>query len=102
MRIATVTLLLLTGLGMSAAYAADSTTTSSPPSGTAEATVQTNAMEDPNRIVCKQYESTGSRLHGTRICHTVQEWEAIRHLSEMQVDKSSSSAAVAAIPPSSH
>jgi hypothetical protein len=67
-----------------------------------QSAAQTNPMEDPNRMVCKRYESTGSRLHGGQICHSVQEWNAIRHLSELQVEKSSNAAAVAKIPPSSH
>lgn len=102
MRVLTAAFLLLTGVGISATYAEDTSAAVPAPSGSAQAGGQTNAMEDPNRIVCKQYESTGSRLHGSRVCHTAQEWETIRHLSQMQVDKSSNSAAVAAIPQSSH
>jgi hypothetical protein len=105
MRVSKFMVLLLTVVGLSSPCTATSATPTDPvpaPSSAAPATVQTNSMDDSNRMVCKYYESTGSRLHGSKICHTVQEWNAIRHLSEMQVDKSSNAAAVAKIPPSSH
>ena len=105
MRVSNVALSLLTIVAVSAACLANAATTTdagNSPSPAATPTAQTNPMENPDRMVCKRYESTGSRLHGSRICHTVQEWNAIRHLSEMQVEKSSNAAAVAAIPPSAH
>jgi hypothetical protein len=35
-------------------------------------------QKDPNRVICRDMEATGSRLNRRRECHTAGEWEEIR------------------------
>lgn len=40
-------------------------------------------QRDPDRVVCRRAETTGSILGGRRVCKTVAEWDAIaRNLRE--------------------
>ena len=47
------------------------------PTGGAAQTAANNGLPDPNQIVCKREEVTGSRLAGARECHTRAEWAQI-------------------------
>ena len=33
---------------------------------------------DPNRVICRRVETTGS-IRGTKVCHTLAEWDALNH-----------------------
>lgn len=34
---------------------------------------------DPNRVICKHEEEIGTRLGGSKVCHTHAEWDQIGH-----------------------
>jgi len=62
--------MLLASPGVS--YAGDSTSGQATP--VAEAKV---AAKDPDRIVCRSEEATGSRIP-SKVCHTAREWDQMR------------------------
>ncbi len=65
---------LLSALTLGApAFAADAPVTDAKKS---EATAKPKTY-DPDRIVCRAVEQTGSRLGTTRVCRTVAEWDQI-------------------------
>lgn len=42
--------------------------------------------KDPNRLICERQEEIGSRLGGTRVCHTAAQWDELRKASRQQVE----------------
>lgn len=48
----------------------------------------TAGAKDPNRQICEEFNETGSRLAGRRICMTAAEWAAQRQLQRDEVEKS--------------
>ncbi|RYE56135.1 MAG: hypothetical protein EOP18_04820 [Rhizobiaceae bacterium] len=44
--------------------------------------------KDPNRMICKSEEQTGSRLNKKKTCMTATQWEEQRRLSRMEIDRS--------------
>lgn len=43
--------------------------------------------EDKNKVICKTYKETGSRLGGKRICMTENQWAEHRRLTKEAVDR---------------
>ena len=43
--------------------------------------------QDPNKVVCKNIEKTGSRLGKQRACHTNAEWAELRRQTRQTVEK---------------
>jgi hypothetical protein len=65
------------------ASAPDSTTSAAPAAAPAHA-----PETDSNRIVCRVGPPpTGSRLGGTRECHTQQEWDRIRQEQKNMIER---------------
>ncbi len=62
-------------------------------SAPAETAPPKNARLDPNATVCKHVEVTGSRLQGSKVCKTRQEWrdyaEEARRATESRQNQSS-------------
>ena len=46
----------------------------------------TPKAKDPNRIICERQEEIGSRLGGTKVCHTAAQWDEIRRASREQAE----------------
>jgi len=42
---------------------------------------------DPNQVICKREENTGSRLGGSKICHTRQEWADVAAQARTNTDR---------------
>jgi hypothetical protein len=53
--------------------------------GTAAA--QTKASKDPNRVICRTEETTGSRLQAERRCLTAQQWAELQRETRMEMDR---------------
>ena len=69
-------------ISLAAAAAAETitpTTSSAPAASPAadqdDAPAKPKPQSDPNQVVCKAEQVTGSRLGGHRICHTRAEWD---------------------------
>jgi len=69
-----LSLALIASLGAGAAFAADT--------ATAPGQQPKKGGFDPNQIICKSVEETGSHLGGQRVCATWAEWDA-----QSQVDQ---------------
>jgi hypothetical protein len=39
------------------------------------------------RIICEKQEQLGSRLGGAKVCHTKEEWDALRMETRSEVEK---------------
>lgn len=71
------------GLLMSSASALAQTTT-----GDAATAAQAAPAEDPNEIVCKAGEPVlGTRIPGSRICHTRKQWAQIQFDSQQALQQ---------------
>jgi invasion protein IalB len=57
-----------------------------PPADPAAPASTAQKARDPNRIICERQEEIGSRLGGTKICKTAQQWEQSRQQSRSDVD----------------
>lgn len=57
----------------------------------AQNTKDNEEVGDPNRVICRTYHETGSRLKKERTCHTAAEWAEIRRQQRMTVDRIQSS-----------
>ncbi|HZL01446.1 MAG TPA: hypothetical protein VFC47_16285 [Caulobacteraceae bacterium] len=69
--------LLFSTVAASAQAAADTTAA---PAATQPAPVRTaQDGRDPNRVICKREETVGTRLGGTKECHTAVVWDEIGH-----------------------
>jgi hypothetical protein len=55
------------------------------PSGAAGAAL--NTENDPNSVICRRVESTGSRLQAKRVCATAAEWAAIKAANRLAVER---------------
>ncbi len=76
-RSAILTLAAILGLAATPALAGDPQP-GSPPAAPSETPHHTTSSRlDPNEVVCKRQEESGTRLGGTKICHTRQEWSDI-------------------------
>jgi hypothetical protein len=42
--------------------------------------------DDPNRMICRSLEGSGSRLERQRACHTAAEWVEIRRQTRAAID----------------
>ena len=42
---------------------------------------------DPNRMICKTVEESGSRLKRVRACHTQAEWDELRRQMKQNIDR---------------
>lgn len=67
-----------------AVFAAPVAAQTAPPATGAPAA--TDKAKDPNRIICERQEEIGSRLGGTKVCHTAAEWAALRKDNREQVE----------------
>lgn len=74
--------LLILALASTSAFAADETTKGKPRDGTTELVIVEDKMAgkeelgDPNRVICRKEDSTGSRVSARRVCATASEWAA--------------------------
>ena len=75
---------LATGALLSAGqtFAADVPAAPPPPSAMPHAASHT----DPTEVICKREQNTESRLGGTKICHTRQEWAEMSAAARTSVD----------------
>jgi hypothetical protein len=55
--------------------------------GPALAQSKSDAKKDPNRKICDKFEETGSRLGGTRVCMTAQQWDEQRRTQRADVER---------------
>ena len=46
---------------------------------------------DPNRVICRKQNDTGSRLTSKRICLTAAEWSAMKSQNRQAVERTQSS-----------
>jgi hypothetical protein len=46
---------------------------------------KTSSKYDPNKIICKTEEATGSRLDAKRVCHTRAEWAETNRVTQQAV-----------------
>ena len=42
---------------------------------------------DPNKLVCKRFKESGSRLAGKKVCMTAAEWERQRREEQQMVER---------------
>jgi hypothetical protein len=68
---------LLLGASQASASAGDPAATPAPAAPPPTATPAATSRFDPNQVICKHQDQTGSRLGGGKICHTRQEWADI-------------------------
>jgi hypothetical protein len=76
-------------LSASAFAAADPTSAQTPqPAATAAAATAppTKNAPDPNKLICKTTEVTGSRLGGSRTCLTRQQWDEMARANSQAVE----------------
>lgn len=73
----------LGGLGM-AALLAGAAALAEPPAG-GDASLKAN-KSDPNRLICRTLEGSGSRLERQRACHTAAEWAELRRQTRASID----------------
>jgi hypothetical protein len=41
---------------------------------------------DPNKLICRTTEETGTRLNRRRACHTLAEWEELRRQMKANIE----------------
>ena len=46
-----------------------------------------NDAKDPDRMICKSEEQTGSRLAKKKVCMTAAEWKESRRQQRMEIDR---------------
>lgn len=73
---------------------ADGPTPSPSAPAAATATVKKPSAHDPNRMVCKTEEITGSRLEGHRTCMTAADWDAKARQGRENLDDAEARAAM--------
>lgn len=66
-----------------AAHAADST----PPAKPAATSHDGKKPDDPNRMICKSQEVTGSAIPTHKVCRTKQEWDDLTEQSRQMMDQ---------------
>lgn len=42
---------------------------------------------DPNRVICRTIEESGSRLKRVRACHTQAEWDELKRQMKQNIEK---------------
>jgi hypothetical protein len=42
---------------------------------------------DPNKVVCRTESEMGTRLKRAKVCHTLAEWDDMRHQTDRNVEK---------------
>jgi hypothetical protein len=90
LRRALVSAAVLATFAAPAALAQTQTTTTSPAPAVAPAAGQTTKMAsngyDPNEVVCRRIEETGTRLGGEKVCMTRFQWDQKRDQARDQLD----------------
>jgi len=74
--IAAFSAFVLLAAGQAFAAADTPPTPPMPPAPSAAATPPPTSRLDPNQVICRREDVTGSRLGASKICHTRQEWDA--------------------------
>lgn len=72
-----------------AAVSAQAAATETPaPAAAAPATTSPtrSTVHNPDQVICKHEEETGTRLGGHRTCHTRAEWDNIAHNGRDMID----------------
>jgi hypothetical protein len=59
-----------------------------------QASAETNADQDPNKVICKKIYPTGSRTRVTKVCATKAQWDAEANSSSRSVKNMQSRAGV--------
>ncbi|MDB5481376.1 MAG: hypothetical protein JWO83_2429 [Caulobacteraceae bacterium] len=95
-RIVAATLSVAILLGASQAWTSDRPSIAAPVAASASAAPASASRLDSNQVVCKRQEQPGSRLGGTKVCRTRQEWADIAAASRTSVDRMQSGANLAA------
>ena len=44
-------------------------------------------VRDPNRMICKTIEESGSRLKRVRACHTQAEWDELKRQMKQNIER---------------
>jgi len=78
--------LLLLGAGGQALAAAAAPAAASAVAATTLPSPPTRPKSDPNEVICKRQDVTGSRLGGASVCHTRQEWADMAAASRTRTD----------------
>lgn len=76
--------LLLLAAGQ--AFATDNSPAAAPTAAATAPSPPAKSKPDPNEKICKREEVTGSRLGGSSICHTRQEWADMAAASRSRTD----------------
>jgi hypothetical protein len=53
-----------------------------------DASTDKKDAKDPDRMICKAEEQTGSRLAKKKTCMTAAEWKETRRVQRMEIDRS--------------
>jgi hypothetical protein len=78
-RFAAVAAALLFSATAASAQAAAADTTAAPAATQPAPVRAAQDARDPNRVICKREETVGTRLGGTKECHTAAVWDEIGH-----------------------
>ncbi len=54
-------------------------------SATGSQVVKADSKYDPNKIVCKTEDTTGTRLGAKRVCHTRADWAEMERVTQQSV-----------------
>ena len=57
-----------------------------PPAAAGTDTVAKSRKADPNRMICRTLDGSGSRLERQRACHTAAEWAELRRETRASID----------------
>ncbi len=77
--VAAAAVLLLSASAMSAQAATDANGVAPTPAAQPAPLRTAQNSPDPNTQICKHVEEIGSRLGGSKVCHTRAEWDDIAH-----------------------
>ena len=70
-----------------AAFAQTPPAQTAQPQATQPKAAAAKAAHNPDEVICKRQEDTGSRLGGTKICHTRSEWDEQSRIAHDEVDR---------------
>lgn len=70
-----------------AAFAQTPPAQTSQTQATQQKTQPAKPAHDPDEVICRRQDDTGSRLGGTKICHTRAEWDEISRVSRDEVER---------------
>lgn len=58
------------------------------PAGTGTTAASSSTASDPDQIVCRAGEpTTGTRIPGSRVCHTQREWDELQRQSQEALER---------------